>query len=930
MKKLHRTALVAGMLAFGVAACGDDVTVVEPTPPPPPPLSVTLTPSNAAVAVGEVADFAVGVSGGAEGATASWTCASSNTGVATVSTTDSGCRATGVAAGSASITATVTKGNQSSNAGAQLVVAAVADTPATVSIASINQGGTPADIENIQGQIDVTLNVDPKDEVLEQVDLLVDGVVVASQTFAAAVVAEDEAALAQQQITISFRTDFYSIDEEAGTADPRHLNGDRVISAALSVVGGDSPRPSNTVPVFFNNTSGFHVIAGLPTNSAMDNQGRIWYGGPEAGDVTITAIPVLYLTGGTAQSVTAAFAGCTAAPATGTEAPFTFTFDCEDIETGAAGAAPGFSSIVDGNVGPTAILNNQPRFGLSAHPFPVRVDFLAPQGGDFWWRTDAAIQNRENWVNAQYRLHRTIVTAPTDGGVGFPADSLMAREFWVVDATDNDVVLAQGPEATVHADVDNSVDNNAYTLLIRWVDRLGNARVVEVEENPGATTIDDIDNNFTFTKSTFGIDKDAPVLAIAGDFEEEETILLEDAGETFDIQATDVISGFAVAASGHGLAHTLVQVNGTPGSATLTRVVAAGFGDAVATPFATARAGDRIVADSLAAVTTYVRTPTSLTFSQGILANAGYFIYQAQVRDKAGNSTPLTSRFVYNSEQSIPDLSSVAVTTALQGGQPAAFPAVGSDDVELWQWSFDLNYAGVRLVFNRPAPQIATLFDDEITIPNSFSFQTAAFIRSLHVVDGANEPTGEGAKPATLNAIAYNGWASEADPSHVDAAAGASALFGNSASFAATINPALVQDGVDWSDMDPQLQIETWAPVSYSTGDEVDGQVTATVRVRAVGPPSTFLNPFAAAVVVEADGGFVTPLDIGLMADFNAPFPTTDSGTERRFDWTFQITRDELDLVDLHVVGLNSGFDALATQVFTIDFTANQTDLPLP
>ena len=34
--RLNRSALVAGMLALEVAACGDDMQVIEPTPPHPP------------------------------------------------------------------------------------------------------------------------------------------------------------------------------------------------------------------------------------------------------------------------------------------------------------------------------------------------------------------------------------------------------------------------------------------------------------------------------------------------------------------------------------------------------------------------------------------------------------------------------------------------------------------------------------------------------------------------------------------------------------------------------------------------------------------------------------------------------------------------------------------------------------------------------
>ena len=141
--RFHRFALVAGVLALGVAACGDDVQVVEPTPPPPPPppaLSASMAPASAEVMVGSSVVFAVNVSGGAAGEASSWSCASSNTGIATVSVTSAGCQATGVAAGGVTITATVSKGNETANVGSQLTVTApAAPPPFEASIAPASQ-----------------------------------------------------------------------------------------------------------------------------------------------------------------------------------------------------------------------------------------------------------------------------------------------------------------------------------------------------------------------------------------------------------------------------------------------------------------------------------------------------------------------------------------------------------------------------------------------------------------------------------------------------------------------------------------------------------------------------------------------------------------------------------------------------------------------
>ena len=126
--------LIAGLLALGVAACGDDVEVVSTPAPPvrataPPPLVASMAPASAEVAVGSSVVFAVNASGGVVGEAASWTCSSSNTGIATASTTSSGCQATGVVAGGVTITATVSKGSETANVGSQLTVTAPAAPP---------------------------------------------------------------------------------------------------------------------------------------------------------------------------------------------------------------------------------------------------------------------------------------------------------------------------------------------------------------------------------------------------------------------------------------------------------------------------------------------------------------------------------------------------------------------------------------------------------------------------------------------------------------------------------------------------------------------------------------------------------------------------------------------------------------------------------
>jgi hypothetical protein len=535
MKKLHRTALVAGMLAFGVAACGDDVTITEPTPPPPPPLSVTLTPSNAAVGVGEVADFAVGVSGGAEGATASWTCASSNTGVATVSTTDSGCRATGVASGSASITATVTKGNQSSNAGAQLTVAAAADTDAQVSIQSISHAGGSS-LTGIAGQLDVRINLTPNDETVTRLELVIvengEESVVAAQEFAAGAFAEDEAAEQTQEIVLSFNTARYDLDEEAGVGIPDFINGNKQLSArAFTVQAGDAnPSAINTITVEFANEDFFDIMTEVDGSSALSATGVRWY----EGDVTIMAYPVFY-SGKTAGQVQLALHNLAAAPGgvlaadVIEEGPYTVTFyrdEDEDDED---------KIIIDpfeGQVIASAILfayedGSTPTFsagfgieGLSLSE-TTRFDIQGPTLANL-----ARALRSQRWVGIDWAFRggntafgqaaADTVSLPTDGGIGATGDRVSF--YAATDLEDEDTFVS----VTTTADVDET-DSLAegYYLIFKATDRLGNETVLFAEYDDVnnvwiATGTDDADD-----ASLFGVDLTRPEIEFveAGTFD---------------------------------------------------------------------------------------------------------------------------------------------------------------------------------------------------------------------------------------------------------------------------------------------------------------------------------------------------------------------------------------------------------------------------
>ena len=315
--KLHRYALFAGLLAFGVAACGDDVQVVDAPPQPAPPLQVSLSgPSQ--IQVGQSGDFAVSIQGGEAGAAVSHTCSVSQGSVASVSQIDSGCRVTGVAAGNTSVTVTVQKGDQSATASASVQVGAV--TPATVTISRVEKDGSQVDINDVSGQLDVTLNIERGDELLDRIDLLIGSTVVASQTLGAPPPdngndengndenGDDEngndengdnddenGAETIQQVTLSFNTDRVTIDDEAGTATPWHLNGEHILSGDLHVHGASAPRASNTITLIFNNEDRAWVRwredLGTGTSAVNSGTGATYVGG---GDLVFEVLAAMY------------------------------------------------------------------------------------------------------------------------------------------------------------------------------------------------------------------------------------------------------------------------------------------------------------------------------------------------------------------------------------------------------------------------------------------------------------------------------------------------------------------------------------------------------------------------------------------------------------------------------------------------------------
>lgn len=261
---------------------------------------VTIAPSNAIVPTGSTLQLVANVdvnSGVAR--TVTW--ATSNAAVATVSTAGV---VTGVASGSATITARSTVDTSVFGSAAITVRDPI---PATISIASVTFGTlqTPVNVNNVFGQFEVTLNVDPGDQGISKVEVLLDGAVACSQTFSAS--ASEQLALSHVFANVQVAPVTCSINSalfDATTGAVSYFNGVRKLSArAITTAGTQVVTPSQDLT--FNNVSG--VVLTVTTNNGTDPAvgvnpatGLSWIGG----SITVNAVGVSYVSGVSIGTVT--------------------------------------------------------------------------------------------------------------------------------------------------------------------------------------------------------------------------------------------------------------------------------------------------------------------------------------------------------------------------------------------------------------------------------------------------------------------------------------------------------------------------------------------------------------------------------------------------------------------------------------------------
>ena len=590
MNKFFRSTLLTSMLAVGLAACGDDVTVVDPPPPPPPPApavhSITVGPDGGSVTVGatltmvaavnadagvattvtwsssdnakatvSAAGVVTGVAAGSVGIKACSTVNTSVCGVATVAVvaapvatvtavvitppsatlvvgqaitatanvqgTNSPSQAvtwnslapsvasvnqsgvvTAIANGTAVITAT---SNANSSIVGTMAVTVFTPQPATISIQSITQGnlGTPVTLTNVNGQIEITLNVDNGAYTITKAQALVNGAtVIAEQVFASSSASAAPAAV-PSTIVLSLNT--RQVQKANGQYVPVIFNGPNSITARIYVANSPQPISSNSIPVVMKNAdswvagttpvltpastspsfttigpvtwyksdvnftggpnyiSFFPVTPTITVSSACGSSGNAVSGTPSTGITLAGTFPCAAST----LEASIGFSGVNVTPGTAPAADVVYiAADSEDMEqVGTAYSVAGSSRYnllsggpsVPGNTGNTVAIDTK-----APVITPNAIGFLS--GGAAPYNCETTGITPGCWVGASYSFSGDFPAS--DGGTGVA--SVTVHQL----ATSIPVSCA-GPVLTAASLADNTTAN-VYSACANAVDNIGN------------------------------------------------------------------------------------------------------------------------------------------------------------------------------------------------------------------------------------------------------------------------------------------------------------------------------------------------------------------------------------------------------------------------------------------------------------------------
>jgi Bacterial Ig-like domain (group 2) len=671
MQKVSRSIFTGLLVIAGLAACTKTTEVQQTTTTPAAVVhSVTVTPPNVSLVIGGTVTLVASVDADAGLArTVTWT--STAPSIATVS---SGGLVTAVASGTVAIQAASTADPTVVGAATIVVAPVIA---ASLNIATVDQNGVPAQLNNVVGQLDVTVNLDPGTQNVTALYLIASNGTVtdtvatytgsslskipAKPISSAAATKGQSASASVSQITMSFNTAAFN----SATGVPTFINGPWTMKAAAAVTGVGSGTVSTSINYTVANADFINATAKGDTSATgplFGVAGTAWQGG----QIHVMAIPVLY-SGATLKSVTvtpdAAFTNTAAQ--TFTTYPDTANF------------AVGKDTLTKGNyLATVSSIYSNGSSGPTAFPTQMNVDNQAPAAP-----TLLQVSNAKGvigqWVGAGYAFGNSTDYKVANGDPGNPTSPGVgdgSAAFWAFPKASFTALGAPKAGAAcvttgatlvkTSADVAQSApaDSTTYNLRVLQYDKLGNVRCQDLALNFGVDVTPPV--NALYINAGAGTNAGAVNPLLKG------TVKGYNVGDFtgFQPSALDSISGFNLA---NAVTQT-VSVND------------------VTTPATKCSVGGPPPA------------PCSVTSGPGVLFPAtgtggindeGYYTIGVGISDRAGNSVALPGEVIAIDRTAPLGSGGIAIPAALVGGTAISLSGTVTDNMTLMAGGGGVVYA---------------------------------------------------------------------------------------------------------------------------------------------------------------------------------------------------------------------------------------------
>lgn len=729
--------------------------------------------------------------------------------------------------------------------------------------------GDFVDPSEVSNDIYVTLDIDPGENQLSEVCVLLDGEVVPNgcQTLSAGV---EDMMLQSGNLAPTFAILTDDFDEDTGTPD--WFNGDHTLSARLSLVGAEQANVTTTMTLTFDNDE--RVVADLVSEYQTVVGGDYMLGG----DQTVTLLPVLY-----SGKELADIEVCFDWDCFTVEGPFpvteTFAYDFDTFGDAAIyldeTVSVGNGTYADGTAFSPSINARLEDVSTGIYSW----DYQAPTWpGDLNLTDQLAVGASgeaelaccsNNWVGPDYAPADGLAADPTDGsGVG-----IALVEFTVEDLATEEVFTLAEDGTMADAGLPLSLVNTEYELCAEATDDYGNSSstcLVALGSNPLAT---------------IGYDDTAPT---------NQTVTAQPPAQV----VYNIADGLAA-----------VDLGGLTVSATEDRSGLSGLPFRSYMRWWNASDTEYIVAQDVddGGMVNLAQSILSCDASGDVTPGAGaticypdytsadgvYYVTGSMNNQAGVANATMVEGWVFNDQTAPVITSNVQVPFNINVGEPMTFSGPVSDNLHLGTTAFGFNLAPFTDLFLPLGENIVNSANDLNPWDGNFPTSETASITIDPAIVGVEL---YGAAPPAVNKF------NAVRAIHTDAAGNPSNQEANNIVASSVEDPALFT-GIDaWSVDAP---VENLCNGQGAADCDIVGGDLESVEfdIIAEGPAGTFANPFLPGdvyIYLRVDDGDATITDgediylIDVLDASSAVITDEGAGGSRFYTWSYTLTKDQV------------------------------------